>query len=316
MPQTHPIPPRNRSRSRISVAAVALVAVLITLVGGFWAATASAASSPAKGSGAWGRAAHLIPGLGTMSIGLTPFTGDQGQDPTGGTVKAAPKQDGMRAIAPAAGYGQVSDYQQIPAGFYSITVRPVGAAASTPPLITGTLKATAGQAFTVAGVGTKTAPRVEALADDLTPPKAGQTRVRLLPAASTAKTVTVKADNGPTVAQDAAFGQPTGYAAVPSGSWTLQASADGAAKTATSTVKLAGGSVYTLLVLDSGSGLKVSPVVDASGLDVMPVGGAQTGGGGLARSSTPTPVAIAFGAALLLAGAVTLRRKARAGRVT
>ena len=258
------------------------IALLLALFGALWAAPAHAAAA-GQGTGAWVRAAHLIPGLGTMTIGLTPFSGNQTTAATTTAVLPAPSRNGMREIAPAASYGKVTPYQQIPAGFYTISVWPVNTPTSAPPLITGTLRATAGKAFTLAGLGTKADPRIQALADDLTPPKAGQARVRLLPAASTAKTVTVTADLGPTVAQNAAFGRPTGYAAVPSGVWTLKTSIDGSTAAATtSTVNLAGGSVYTLLVLDSAQGLKVSPVVDASGLDVMPAGGAQTGGGGLA----------------------------------
>lgn len=291
------------------------------------AAPASAAA--AKGQGAWVRAAHLIPGLGTMSIGLTPFQGASGAATPAPGVMPAPVRDGMRAIAPAAGYGQVTDYQQIPAGIYTITVRPAGAAADSPPLISGTLKAGAGQAFTVAGLGTKSAPRVEALPDDLTPPAAGKTRVRLLPAAAAAKTVTVTAMGGPAVAQDAAFGRATGYAAVPAGPWTLKATSSGGSPApATSKVDLAGGSVYTLLVLDSGSKLKVSPVLDASGLDVMPAGGAQTGGGYLATHATHAGahasdpyelagLALTLGGALLLGALVLGLRRApvvRTGR--
>lgn len=287
---------------------------------------ATAKGAAAKGQGAWVRAAHLIPGLGTMSIGLTPFQGASAAATPAPGVMPAPVKDGMRAIAPAAGYGQVTDYQQIPAGIYTITVRPAGAAADSPPLISGTLKAGAGQAFTVAGLGTKSAPRVEALPDDLTPPAAGKTRVRLLPAASAAKTVTVTAMGGPAVAQDAAFGRATGYAAVPAGPWTLKATSGGGSPApATSKVDLAGGSVYTLLVLDSGSKLKVSPVLDASGLDVMPAGGAQTGGGylathGTSRATDPyelAGLALTLGGALLLGAlALGLRRgpAVRAGR--
>jgi hypothetical protein len=294
------------------------IALLLTLLGALWAVPAQAAA-PAQGTGAWVRAAHLIPGVGTMTIGLTPFSGDQATSGTS-TVMPAPSKNGMREIAPAASYGKVTQYQQIPAGFYAIAVWPVNTPTSAPPIITGTLKATAGKAFTVAGLGTKADPRIQALSDDLTPPKAGQTRVRLLPAASSAKTVTVTADMGPTVAQNAAFGQPTGYAAVPSGAWTLKASADGSTATAaTSKVNLAGGSVYTLLVLDSGQGLKVSPVVDASGLDVMPAGGAQTGGGGLApqpglagrfgpSDSVVAGSGLLIAAGLLLAGAAMFTR--------
>lgn len=142
--------------------------------------------------------------------------------------------------------------------------------------------------------------------------------MRLLPAASAAETVTVTAQDGPTVASQAPFGQATGYAAVPAGLWTLDAVADtDAATEATTEVDLAAGSVYTLLVLDSDDGLTVTPVVDAAGMDVMPQGGAQTGGGGLAagtgdqRAGFPTATAATAGVLLLGLALVVIRSSRR-----
>ncbi len=310
--------PHHRSGHRVLALILALLgtSALIGLGTSSAQAAAPVAKAPAKGTGAWVRAAHLIPGLGIMTIGLTPFSGSNTGATTTGAVQPAPNTHGMRVIASAESYGGVTTYEQIPAGYYTIGVWPAGSPTGSTPLISGTLKASAGQAFTVAGLGTKAAPKVEALADDLTPPQAGQDRVRLLPAASTARTVTVTATGGPAVAQNALFGRPTGYAAVPAGAWTLKTTPTGTGSAATATsskVDLAGGSVYTLLVLNSGTGLKVTPVVDAASVGTMPAGGAQTGGGWLAEQHTRhlDDALIGTGAGLLVAAGLLLTGLAR-----
>lgn len=301
-----PTPSRATRTPVLAVLAGVLAAVLFPLL----AAPAQADSAPAQGAGSWVRAAHLVPGLGTMTIGLTRFAGEAGDPAPSDGASTAPREMGMRVLAPAAAYGAVTDYQQIPTGFYTVTVRPAGDADGA-PLISGTLEAKPGQAYTLAGLGTKDNPRLATLDDDLTPPDQGESRVRLLPAASAAETVTVTAQDGPTVASQAPFGQATGYAAVPAGSWTLDAVADMDATTeATTEVDLAAGSVYTLLVLDSDDGLTVTPVVDAAGMDVMPQGGAQTGGGGLAAGTgdqrAEVAAAVAATAGVLLLGGLVL----------
>lgn len=164
-----PTPSRRTRTPVLTMLAGVLAAVLLPLL----AAPAQAApDAPTQGAGAWVRAAHLVPGLGTMTIGLTPFAGEAEEPAPSDGASSAPQEMGMRAIAPAAAYGAVTDYQQIPPGFYTVTVRPAGDADGA-PLISGTLEAKSGQAYTVAGLGTKDDPRVATLDDDLTPPDQG-----------------------------------------------------------------------------------------------------------------------------------------------
>ncbi len=264
------------------------------------AAAASPGSSGAS-AGAWVRGAHLVPGLGTMTLALSPVSG-AGTADLGDAI----------VLAPTASYGDVGDYLTVEPGRYAVGVWPAGSAQGAAPILTGTLDAIEGSAYTVAGLGTKQEPTVTTLRDDLTPPVGGAARIRVLPAASSAPTVDVQAVDGPVVATAAAFGRVTEYATVPSGSWTLQASSMGGTVAGTD-LDLAGGAVYTLLVLDSSAGLTIAPVVDASGSGAMPVGGAQTGGGGLAAAtgSTGSSLALAGGGALLVAGWLLLQRTRR-----
>lgn len=305
---------------------LAVLATVVALAAGALAPAAAAAATTLPAADgmrtAWVRAAHLVPGLGTMSISLVPFAGSASGDVTKPGVPPAPLEDGARVVAPAAGYGSAGDYLQVPEGLYTVQVRPVGAPADAPPVITGTVDATADQAYTLAALGTKTSPRVQVYSDDLRPPKAGTASVRLLPAATRASTVTVSAQDGPTVAQDAAFGRPTGYAAVPDGRWTLDVSttttSGGAAMKGSSvrgTVNLASGAVYTLLVLDApAGGVQLMPLVDAQGVPTAPKDGVQTGFGGAAQR--PGDPSLAGGLALAGAGgsvllALGLRRRSR-----
>lgn len=294
---------------------LAVLAAAVALAVGAFAPSASAAPAPAADgmATAWVRAAHLVPGMGEMTISLVPFAGAAAGDVTKPGVPAADEKDGARVVEPAAGYGTAGDYRQVPQGLYTVTVRPAGAAADAPPVLTGTVDAKADQAYTLAALGSKTSPRIQVLSDDLRPPKPGTASVRLLPAATRASAVTVAAQDGPTVADDAKFGTPTGYAAVPDGPWTLDVSttttSGGRAMQGSSTtgkVDLASGGVYTLLVLDSasGEGVTLKPVVDAQGVATAPKDGVQTGGGGMA--TRPADPRLLGGLGLAAAGASVL----------
>lgn len=281
----------RRAGRPASLAAAVLAAVLLVLL------TATGARAATVPGDAWVRAGHLVPGLQAMDVTATPAAG-------GATVE----------LALGAGYGDVAPYQRLAPGTYTAEVRPAGAARTSAPVLSSTFTADAGRAYTLAGLGSLQQPRLATLQDDLTPPAAGQVRVRVLPAASAAPAVTVTARNGPVIADGAAFGQPTAYASVPAGQWVLGTQAAGL-PAATATVDLAAGGVYTLVVVDDADGaLGVRAVTDAAGAAAMPVGGAQTGGGGTAAGAPGTQpefVPVVAGAALLLLAAVLVRRRVR-----
>ncbi len=293
------------------------LATLLALVIAATAALLGVGAAPASAAGptAWVRAAHLVPGLGIMAIGLTPFGGSSGDQTSEGTVPAAPLEDGMRLIAPSAAYGQAGRYLQVPVGRYTVSIRPVGAAKGSAPILTGTFDAKGDQAYTLAALGSKAAPRIQALIDDLRPPTRGVAKVRLLPAASGVGAVTVTAAGGPTLAQDALFGRATGYAEVPAGTWRLTAMGVGTA-TESATVSVAAGDVYTLLVLNApGGGLTLRPLVDAQGMAAAPAAGVQTGGGGAAPHGAGLTLGLLVacaGALVLVASAVRRPRAAQA----
>ncbi len=268
----------------------------------------AASASGNGGDDAYIRVAHLVPGFGgvTMTATLTGFDGSSRE----------------LTLAPEATYGAITGYEALPAGSYAVAVRPLGAAASTAPVLTQTLQAQAGDAYTIAGLGDSTAPRLSAIQDDLSAPRSGTARVRVLPAAEPGQTTEVSTASGTRVASGAEFSVPTGYVDVPAGSTTFTATTG--QRSSQETTTLAGGSVYTVLVLADGtSGLELRPVRDATGSGVVPAGGAAAGGGYLAEhaagTAAPTASAVpaaagtalagaAFGGALLLVRRRTARR--------
>jgi hypothetical protein len=237
-----------------------LVALVVT------GASTARAEDAAPPGGAWIRAGHLVPGFGSARLDLVPKSG-----PATSVV-----------MSPSASYGDVTEYQKIDPGDYTVTVRPQGATLESAPLLQRAFTVVAGKATTLVAVGTADNPRLVALDDDLTLPAASSARVRILPAASNTQTVSIAAQNGPTLTSGAILGQATDYTSVPAGSWTLDL-ASGGGPTAQQTVDLKSGSVYTAIVLDSAPGaVTIKVITDAAGAMTAPQGAAQTGGGGMA----------------------------------
>ncbi len=266
------------------------------------AISASAASAAADGAGAaagandgWVRCANLSPGTPAVDIYLYAF-GNPG-NPT---------------ILRHASYGDVSSYMAVSAGEYTVAMRPVGAAASSPPVVTTNFMVSAGSAYTVAGIGSSAARRNLVLTDQMAAPK-GKALVRVIQASVKQQQVTVS--DGPDVlAQQLAFGSATSYMPVQPGAQNVEFMAPG--EKTSMAVTLASGSVYTVVVLDGSSGLKVDILTDATGSQDAPGGGAATGFGGTApRNIVPEMMPwlgiLAAGLLLVASGVIGLRRSRR-----
>ncbi|HEX3921236.1 MAG TPA: hypothetical protein VHY31_03025, partial [Streptosporangiaceae bacterium] len=120
-----------------------------------------------------------------------------------------------------------------------------------------------------------------------------------------------------TLARELTFGSATSYQAIKPGTTMVRFTAAGG-RTAKA-VRLAAGSVHTIVVLDgaSGSKLKIDNLTDAAGSQDPPQGGAATGMGGTApgagggTGSVPWLVTLAGGLLLAVAGGFGLRRSRR-----
>jgi hypothetical protein len=121
--------------------------------------------------------------------------------------------------------------------------------------------------------------------------------------------VTVKSGHH-TLASDLAFASVTEYIATAPGSYPVHAA--GGTESWSGTVQLSAGSIHTLVVLDTPSGLEVTSLMDAAGSGAMPAGGAATGLGGTApRPAAPALPWLAGLAAGLLAAAAAAARLRR-----
>jgi Domain of unknown function (DUF4397) len=251
------------------------------------------------------RAAHFSPTTPGVDVYLAPFSG------------AAKAKLWLSSVT----YGAVSPYARLTPGLYTIALRLHGKSASTPPALSWTLRAVAGQAYTVAGVGAGTAVRGVVIRDDLSAPSSGTGRVRVIQAASRAPHLTVKAKGGPVVAKNAAFATTTPYATVKSGSWSVDATASGASVRTTGTINVASGTVTSILALDAkGSGITIRTVMDSIGTSSVPRGPVSAGGGGTAnmiklfgddKAPAPLPL-VALTVALSAATVAAMYRLSRA----
>ena len=279
-------------------AGLAMLLGAATLSLGTLAGTAATASESSMPSGmGWMRCAHLSPNTAPVDIYMYSFG-----DPMA--------MDVLRHVP----YGEVGMYMKMPTGQYSVAIRPAGAPASTTPVISANFLVRAGQAYTVAAMGPARGLRLQALNDQLTTPH-GKSMVRVIQASLKEHQVTVRTGSA-TLASNLAFASVTPYGADKPGRWMVHAAGDSA--TWSGNVKLTAGSIHTLVVLDSASGLKVADLLDAAGSGMMPHGGVATGLGGTApgpaASTLPLRAGLAGGLLVLAAAAIRLRRSRAVAR--
>lgn len=256
------------------------------------AVTATAAATAASGTG-WIRLAHLSPDTPAMDVYLYSY----------GNPNA-------RIVLHHVSYGNVSSYQAVPAGDYSVAMRPAGTAAASQPVLSASTWITAGDAYTVAAVGPRSGLRLRVIHDDLTTP-AGKALVRVIQASLKQHQVTV-IWNGKTIATKLPFAAVTSYRAVRPGTHTVAVTAG--AGDARSAVTLTAGAIHTLVVLDGANGLAIANLEDAAGSSQVPAGGAATGFGGTAPRGPGSPLPwlemIGAGSLPAVAGGLGLRRRA------
>jgi hypothetical protein len=185
--------------------------------------------------------------------------------------------EGSAAAFSRVGYGDVTGYQALPAGTYTVDVRGAGADPASRPVLTTTVDLQPGTVRTVAAVGRFADLSLAVLDDDLSAPATGEARVRVLAAASGAQGLDAGVPGAPPLASHLSFGQAGGYVDVPTGTVQVQLSPSGGGSS-TVPLRLQAGGVYSLLVLDQdGGGLTVRAVRDASGPSAAPVGGVDAG---------------------------------------
>ena len=131
---------------------VALLAAMALVLAALLPATAAAAT------GTYLRLAHLSPDTPNVDVTITAFSGRIYQ---------------LKGV----GYGAVSTYQPVDPGTYTVQMRP-SADPSAAPILTGTVRAEQGRAYTAAVLGPQAGASITLLTDDLTRPGPGNARVR------------------------------------------------------------------------------------------------------------------------------------------
>jgi Domain of unknown function (DUF4397) len=290
-----------RMRAR-TILPVALLAVLCG-----WSVPASATAAPAAPQDVASiRAADLSPGTTGLDVSLTSFAGNK-----------------VSLRVTNASYAVVSRYASVSAGLYLVAIRLHGSGPASAPRLTWNLDARPGNAYTVAVVGSGVGMHGVALHDDLTAPRTGFGRVRVIQAASMAAAADVRLVKGPALATNLPFTSSSGYTQVHAGTWQLIAHSIGERPvSADATLSVTAGTVTSILLLDApNGGLTLRTVLDAE--SARPARGAvPAGGGGMASviSAPPAhdqpwiarPVTIAAGVGLVglvvLIAAVRRRR--------
>jgi hypothetical protein len=268
-----------------------LVAAAVVVAGAVMVAAPGASASPRFG---WVRLAHLSPNTPPVDVYLYSF----------GNPKAMVV---LRHVA----YGQVSPYERVAAGEYTVAMRSAGARAGSKPVVSATVDVMAGGAYTVAGLGPASGLRLQVLHDRLTTPK-GKALVRVIQASLRPPRVTVRL-GGLLLARDLPFGSFTGYHAIRPGP--VRVRAVGRSDHATAAEHLSASGVYTIVILAAHGRLMIDCLMEAAGSRVMPVGAPPMGlGGTAARPGWPLlPGAItgAAGLAAAAGGYARIRRRRR-----
>jgi Domain of unknown function (DUF4397) len=208
-------------------------------------------------------------------------------------------------------YGDVSPYEPVASGEYTVAMRAAGAAASSKPVLSTTIYVVGGDAYTVAGIGPFKGIRLQVINDRLTTP-ANKALGRVIQASMHQAKVTVTA-GAKTLGSNLAFTAVTRYKILNPG--TVTVTATGPSESASTVFTLAPDTIYTFVVLDNSGQLKIDGLVDSSGSKAMPSGGAATGFGGTAPrpGDALLPWAGAAAAGLLIAAGamIQLRRRRR-----
>ena len=270
---------------------VTACALALGLAGLFGAAASAASASTGTG---YLRLAHLSPNTPAVDVYLYSF-GDSS----------------AMVVLHDVAYGDVSPYQDVASGEYTVAMRAMGAPSSSKPVLATTIDVVSGHAYTVAGIGPEAGLRLQVIDDSLAMTR-DAALVRVIQASMHQTRVTVTAGST-TLGSDLNFTTVTAYKAVKPG--TVRVTAVGQSEHGSRTFTLAADTIYTIVVLDDSGHLGLTSLVDSSGSKVMPAGGAQTGfGGTAARPGAPLlPWAAAAAAGLLVAtgGLIRLRRRRR-----
>ena len=248
---------------RRRLAAAALVALTATLF-----AVSGVASGAQSGDQALVRVAHFAPGLLKGDVYVIYVNGRL-------ELKGVP-------------FKTVSDYLKVKPGKFKVEVREAGEPASSPPVVAATVSLEAGKAYTVAVFGQLTSVKAALLTDDLSPPAASRSKVRLIQAIPGESAVDL-VSGGDVLVSNARFPSASDYQEVPAGPVDAEVRKTGSGEVLAraDNLKLPSGSISSLVAVGGiGEKLELLDINDAASA-VSAAGGVATGAGGTAPSPSP-----------------------------
>jgi hypothetical protein len=221
--------------------------------------------------------------------------------------------DSVRTLSNVS-YKTVSAYVAVTAGSHTVAVRPAGSNASATPWAQVSQVFSASAYYTVAVGGRFGQLQATAFQDQFPAPSNGQAVARFIHMAPDVPAVDVVVKGGPVLFSNISFLQASAYKSLPSGTYDLQLLATGTSQvlfTAPSVV-VASGTIHSETGIGGvGSPVELLQLADATSATSAPLGGANTGGGGLAAGAPAPGGLVAVGVvacALLLVCAIGVRR--------
>ncbi|MDQ6847189.1 MAG: DUF4397 domain-containing protein [Candidatus Dormibacteraeota bacterium] len=211
-------------------------------------------------------------------------------------------------------YKTVSVYMAVTAGSHTVAVRPAGSSPASAPWAEVTQPFAANAYYTVVVGGRFGQLQAAVFTDGFTAPGAGQAAARFIHLAPDVPAVDVAVKGGPVLFSNISFLQASPYKSLPSGTYDLQLRATGTSQVLFTAVGVvvAAGSIHSETGIGGvGSPVELLQIADARAASNAPVGGANTGGGGL-TAHQPVPsglVGTGLIASVLLVLVVTRRRR-------
>lgn len=232
-------------------------------------------------------------------------------DQPGSELMIIPVGDADAAVTiRAVDYGVLSEYRRIDPGPQVIALRPAGSTEA--PLVSGTLDAMPGSAYTLASVGAKDELGLRVVPDDLTPPPAGSARIRVFQAASLTP-LGIRGPDGVDLGTDVPCGDAGAYRSVPAGPLVLGVDGTPAGRVDVP-VTVGANEVVSVVLVDRAGRVAAEVHVDATGPAAVPPGAIDAGGGPADDRTAGVAVLGAFAVAAAGTGAWLSRRPATAAR--
>lgn len=277
--------------ARITMLAAMCLVVPATLVAGQAAAGAPPVAQPGQG---WARFGHFAASNAPVDVYI----------------------DGVNVASDVA-FKTVTSYDTLPAGAHTFEVKPA-AQPQAASVLTVVADVPDGHAITVGAVTTRDGLAAQVYDDELGAPPAGASLVRFIHSAPDFPSVDISVVGGATVAMQVSYPSATPYETIAAGTYDLEVRESG---TANVLVRVSGWSIQpggqaTVVIVKGLDGkLDVVPLADAAMAVLAPVGGVQTGFGGMSQAwngvgeaAPVTPFVLLLTALGCMGLAVTVRR--------